>query len=189
MHVFNRSSLLLKPPPLYFLKTRIDFIKECVLLQEYLYLVICLIKMCYTQYTNLTEKAMSKINQISRSPAFDLQSPGKESFCFFVRIFFDYQSYIGAKYKQKRQEVTYLAFSFTKLFRGGGSPEPPQYSRLLSNLGKGDVLIHFSRFGHTVGGRSPASPSFQVGSSVLYLQFSISKHMISDIQTMTTFHK
>ena len=29
---FNRSSLLLKPPPLYFLKTRIDFVKECVLL-------------------------------------------------------------------------------------------------------------------------------------------------------------
>ena len=64
----------------------------------------------------------SKINQISRSPAFDLQSPGKES--VFFNAYFSIIRAIGAKYKQKWPEITYLAFSFTNIFRGGGCVIP-----------------------------------------------------------------
>ena len=37
-------------------------------------------------YREISRK-YSKINPISRSPGFDLQSPAKESFCLFTRIF------------------------------------------------------------------------------------------------------
>ena len=38
-------------------------------------------------YREISRK-YSKINPISRSPGFDLQSPAKESFCLFLRVFF-----------------------------------------------------------------------------------------------------
>ena len=40
-------------------------------------------------YREISRK-YSKINPISRSPGFDLQSPAKESFCIFLRVFFDF---------------------------------------------------------------------------------------------------
>ena len=40
-------------------------------------------------YREISRK-FSKINTISRSPDFDLQSPAKESFCIFLRVIFDF---------------------------------------------------------------------------------------------------
>ena len=40
-------------------------------------------------YREISRK-YTKINPISRSPAFDLQSPAKESFCLFLRVFLEF---------------------------------------------------------------------------------------------------
>ena len=54
---------------------------------------------------------------------------------------------------------------------GGGvgeSPGPPNiFGCLAISAMRCAPCIHFSRFEHTVGGRSPASPSIQLGSSAV----------------------